>query len=183
MDTITPEYEIIEVETPGRRRKITKFALAGVAVLGVGAALTSAAWSDNVTFFGDASTGTLDLKGQDINGDWVDADSGEVTIALPSDAFDEIGPNISDTYRIRVFNDGSLPIALTTGVAQSETGALFGGLKPATITVGDWNRATINPQQQAWADVTVTGGDWNGSEYQGAVGTLEIDVQGQTIDD
>ena len=37
-----------EFETSGRRRKITKFALAGVAVLGVGAALTSAAWTDNV---------------------------------------------------------------------------------------------------------------------------------------
>ena len=39
----------------GRRRKVTKFALAGVAVLGVGAALTSAAWTDNV-FFGGHGT-------------------------------------------------------------------------------------------------------------------------------
>ena len=42
--SITP-HDDTEFETSGRRRKITKFALAGVAVLGVGAALTSAAFA------------------------------------------------------------------------------------------------------------------------------------------
>ena len=54
--TITP-HDDTEFETSGRRRKITKFALAGVAVLGVGAALTSAAWTDNVFFGGTRRCG------------------------------------------------------------------------------------------------------------------------------
>ena len=51
-------------DNAGRKRKITKFALAGVAVLGVGAALTSAAWTDNVLFGGTATSGSIDLVGR-----------------------------------------------------------------------------------------------------------------------
>jgi hypothetical protein len=54
--TTTPPHDDTEFECSGRRRKITKFALGGVAVLGVGAALTSAAWSDKVWFGGDADS-------------------------------------------------------------------------------------------------------------------------------
>ena len=69
------ETTIIQHETSDRRRKVTKFALAGVAVLGVGAALTSAAWSDNVWFGGSASAADFELEGLNpVSGDWEAAD-------------------------------------------------------------------------------------------------------------
>ena len=63
--TITP-HDDTEFEASGRRRKITKFALAGVAVLGVGAALTSAAWTDNVLFGAPATAGKADLQAREL---------------------------------------------------------------------------------------------------------------------
>jgi hypothetical protein len=76
--TITP-HDDTEFEATGRRRKITKFALAGVAVLGVGAALTSAAWSDNVWFGGNTAAADFELSGS-LHGDplgvWVANSSG-----------------------------------------------------------------------------------------------------------
>ena len=188
--TITPQDDT-EFETSGRRRKITKFALSGVAVLGVGAALTSAAWTDNVWFAGDASTGTLDLIGSGDDGaTWEEGDSSGTAITIT--AFDEIGPDITVTRRLWVENQGSLPVQLDPAQLDSKTGDLFVGdptlvdpdLPPAEaadVQVGSWDRTVIDNGERAWVDVTVTGGPWNGAEYQGAAGSLVIHVQGQSI--
>ena len=46
-----------------RRARRVKIGLAGLAVLGVGAALTSAAWTDVVFFDADVTTGNFNLQG------------------------------------------------------------------------------------------------------------------------
>lgn len=186
--TITP-HDDTEFETSGRRRKITKFALAGVAVLGVGAALTSAAWTDNVWFAGDASTGTLDLIGSGDDGaTWEEGDSSGMAISIT--AFDDIGPNITVTRRLWVENQGSLPVQLDPAQLDSKTGDLFSGdatnpdlptAEAAQVGIGSWDRTVIDNGERAWVDVTVTGGPWDGAEYQGATGSLVIHVQGQSI--
>ena len=94
--TITPHED-----TSARKRKITKFALAGVAVLGVGAALTSAAWSDSVFFATPSSAATFELEGYNpTTGGWEEADTAGVAIVLPADAIDQVGPDISDSYTV-----------------------------------------------------------------------------------
>jgi hypothetical protein len=177
--TITP-HDDTEFETSGRRRKITKFALAGVAVLGVGAALTSAAWTDNVWFGGSAGTAEFELSGQDpATGNWVPADDALASIALPADALDNVGPNISDSYTLRVRNDGSIPIYLNSEPTYFTGGDLFaaGG---ATVDFGPYSRTMLNPGQQATVDVIVTGGDWSDQDFLGDGGTLEIQIEGSS---
>ena len=46
-----------------RRARRVKIGLAGLAVLGIGAALTSAAWTDVVFFDADVTTGNFNLQG------------------------------------------------------------------------------------------------------------------------
>lgn len=177
--TITPHDET-EFEAPGRRRKITKFALAGVAVLGVGAALTSAAWSDNVFFGGSAETAEFELSGQDpATGDWVPADDDTAAITLPADALNNVGPNISDSYTLRVRNDGTIPIYLNSQPSYEAEGDLFaaGG---ATVDFGNYSRTVLEPGQQATIDVIVTGGDWDDQDFLGDDGTLLIQIEGSS---
>ncbi len=180
--TITP-HDDTEFETSGRRRKITKFALAGVAVLGVGAALTSAAWTDNVWFAGEASTGTLDLRGSTDGIAWEEGNPQGSAITIDSTELDKVGPNISDTTTIYVKNTGSLPVFLES-TTYTAVGPLFNlaGPKPATVGLGTWTElggdGVLLKDEEASMVVTVTGGDWEGNEYQGRLGTLTINVQG-----
>ena len=98
--TFTPENA-----TASRRRKVTKFALAGVAVLGVGAALTSAAWSDNVFFGGTTAAADFELQGWNpdpVTPGWVNADTNALRITLPANELDKVGPSIPDSYTVNV---------------------------------------------------------------------------------
>jgi hypothetical protein len=181
--TTTPDHDI-EFETSGRRRKITKFALAGVAVLGVGAALTSAAWSDNVFFGGTSSAGDFELEGYDpTTGSWLPADTAGARIVLPAGILDEVGPGISDSYELRVRNNGDLPIQLETPVVTSQTGALFSGAEPAEITFGTYSDDVLeNNGDEATINVIVTGlTTWTGTEYQGASGNMIVQIQGSSV--
>ena len=167
----------------GRRRKVTKFALAGVAVLGVGAALTSAAWTDNVWFAGSASAGSFELQGSTDGVSWVDADTNGVAIASPSDSFLNLGPNVTKTVTVYLHNAGSVNVNLDSAVPAS-TGALFAGAKPAQVSVGGFVESNgdhvLEPNADATFTVSVTGGNWNDSEYQGLGGNLTVVVQGSS---
>ena len=181
--TLTPHDET-EFETAGRRRKITKFALAGVAVLGVGAALTSAAWSDNVFFGGTSSAADFELQGWDPTaGDWFNADTSGARIVLPAGILDEVGPGIEDRYTLSVRNNGDLPIQLEAPMVTSQTGGLFTGLNPAGITFGTWNDDVLDLfGETAEIDVIVTGPTtWTGTDYQGLTGSLIVQIQGSSI--
>ena len=165
--TITP-HDDTEFETTGRRRKITKFALAGVAVLGVGAALTSAAWSDTVFFGGSTTAATFDLQGGTTQGDWVTDDTPGAVINLPAGSLDDVGPGVSRVVDVWVYNAGGVPAYLN----------------PATVTVlGDpgfdvttsavYNRTTLAPGQDARVRVTVTGTE---DLDEDTSGTISIEV-------
>lgn len=190
--TITPQNDT-EFETSGRRRKITKFALAGVAVLGVGAALTSAAWSDSVFFATPSSAATFELEGYNpttLGWEQADTNAPGVAILLPADAIDQVGPNISDSYTVRVRNAGNIPIALATPTSVV-TGALFGGTLPAGVGFSAYSEfvggvlqtpnGVLAPGEEARVDVIVTGNsNWTGSAYQGSTGTVMVQIQGQS---
>jgi len=185
--TITPDQDT-EFEPSGRRRKITKFALAGVAVLGVGAALTSAAWSDNVFFQGAATTAEFELEGYNpTTGVWDQADtSGLAAIQLPSTAFENVGPGIADSYTVTVRNGGALNITLMP-VKFATAGSLFGGGMPAVVTYGSAGYVEQNPDgvlvpgEQATLEVLVTGdAAWDNSDYMGRTGTVTVQIEAQS---
>lgn len=179
--TITP-HDDTEFATSGRRRKISKFALAGIAVLGVGGALTSAAWSDNVFFGGSASAAPFELQGLDpATNNWFDADTEGARIVLPAGSLDGIGPGISDSVTLTVRNAGELPIYLEDPDTVSAIGALFD--EPAAdISYGPYSDDVLEENgDSATFVVTVTGNeDWTGTDYQGATGTLVIQIQGSS---
>jgi hypothetical protein len=180
--TITP-HDDTEFETSSRRRKVTKFALAGVAVLGVGAALTSAAWSDNVFFGGTSAAADFELQGLDpTTGTYVDADTSGARIVLPSGILDEVGPGISDSYTLTVKNNGDLPIYLSGPTVFSQTGGLFTNAEPASITFSAFNDSVLeNNGDTATVNVIVTGNTgWTGTEGQGLTGNLVIQIQGSS---
>lgn len=177
------EATLIQNESSNRRRKVTKFALAGVAVLGVGAALTSAAWSDNVFFGGSAGAADFELQGYNpATAIWENADSNGARIILPTDAFDEVGPGIGDTYTVYVRNNGDLPIYLNAPNTYSTGGALFAAPEPADVSYSGYSGdGILAVGEQESVDVTVTGNvDWTGTEYQGRTGTLSIQITGES---
>jgi len=55
-----------------RRGAILRASIAAVAVLGIGGAITTAAWTDQVTFAGNVQTAKFDLRGAVQGGAWYD---------------------------------------------------------------------------------------------------------------
>jgi predicted ribosomally synthesized peptide with SipW-like signal peptide len=145
--TLTPQSTPPST-TPSRRRKITKFGLAAVAVLGVGAALTSAAWSDNVWFGGTATAAKFELSGSVDTIDWVAGSTSSVSIQLPADTLKAIGPNVSDEVVVYVRNDGDIPVYLKPAVVAHP--GLLGKINTSVV----YGAQSLAPD--AWTTVTVT---------------------------
>ena len=174
---------IITSDAPSKRRKVTKFALAGVAVFGVTAAATSAAWSDNVFFGAQAEAAEFELEGRNpTTGLWEKADGATAQIVLPTGILDQVGPGIADSYPLRIRNNGDLPIYLNQTPIGLTDGALFLGADKATVTFGSFSdRVLENRGDEATFTVIVTGDpDWVGSDYQGLDGTIVISVVGSS---
>jgi hypothetical protein len=185
--TFTPDYDVTEVEgfePSGRRRKITKFALAGVAVLGVGAALTSAAWSDNVWFGGATEAGNADLVGSDDNSSWEEGSSRGARIVI--DSFADVRPGVGVTQTVYVLNQGDADLALsieteTNGPMFAE--AIVGDSASAatlTATLIDSADEVLESGETAEILVTVTGSPLWTNNFQGRTGEAIIHVQGTT---
>jgi hypothetical protein len=64
-------------KTTGRKRSTLKLVLAGVAIAGVGAAITTAVWTDDVFFSATATASSFDLQGR--------------AVLTPEDAWQDIG--------------------------------------------------------------------------------------------
>ena len=177
--TITPQDET-EFETAGRRRKITKFALAGVAVLGVGAALTSAAWTDNVFFGGSASSGTAVLEGSLDNINFVESEDPSNPTLVISDFV--IGPDSVETKAVWVQNVGTLDVRLST-ISAVGTGPLFDSGADVTAVTTDADNL-LAPNQKARINVEVSGNPlWTDTFMQGqtsANNSILVTVQGST---
>ena len=174
---------IITSDAPSKRRKVTKFALAGIAVFGVTAAATSAAWSDNVFFGAQAAAAKFELQGYNpANAQWFDADDFGARIVLPADVLDDVGPGIGDSFTLYVRNNGDLPIFLNAIPTPTLSGSLFGGLDPAVVSFSGFSDPILeNIGDQASFVVTVTGDvDWDNTDYQTLTGSALIDVVGSS---
>ena len=165
----------------GRGRKVTKFALAGVAVLGVGAALTSAAWTDNVWFGAAASAGSVDLVGStDRGNNWHQGNDSGASIPVDPTAFANMAPLESRVVTLSLRNNGSVPLELDDAL-PSGTGPLFGGNAndDLDVDVQSLDGAIIAPNAVVEFTVTVTAPDW-GNNDQGKTGALLVQVGAHT---
>lgn len=159
-----------------KRRPIIAFALATLAVGGVGAALTSAAWTDNVFFSASADAATYNLLGSLTNNgtDWVESDSkNPVQLTVPATQFAKLLPGQSRTVSLYVKNDSNVS---TTLVATPEwaTGSTF-VTAPTTAVTGP---ATLAPGATATFTLTVTApANWDVAN-KGKTGTIIVTVNG-----
>ena len=165
-----------------RRRKIAKFALAGVAVLGVGAALTSAAWTDDVFFAADATSGTFDLQGSLDGTTWFDVatvdDTATTPIPIPASAFENLAPNDVRVVTLHLKNAGSVPMTLGTAVV-TETGALFDNAGAnVAVTVGAYGAATLAVGDTTTFTVTLTAPNWTNTDFTNLTGDILVAVTG-----
>ncbi len=154
----------------GRRRKVTKFALAGVAVLGVGAALTSAAWTDNVWFAADASSGAVDLRGSaDGGGTWAEGNTSGGAVVIGVTEFADMAPleERSVTLLVRNFGQGIFTLN-EEPVASTSTNNIF---TDADIDVSGLSFTTdlhadglLDPGDVASYTMTVTAPDWSDAQ-------------------
>ncbi|WP_454042766.1 hypothetical protein [Cellulosimicrobium sp. Marseille-Q8652] len=173
-----------------RARKV-KIGLAGLAVLGLGAALTSAQWTDQVFFQADVSTGTFNIQGgvpadqgaPTVPTTWVESDTwdgteaGVATIELDLGSA-QVAPDETTTLTGYVRNDPSstwtadvsaitvtpfLPTGVTASVAYAT-----GGNDPADLDPGDSVAFTV----------TVAASD---AVVQDASGELAVTVDGVSV--
>jgi|GEM_PF-1116570 len=130
----------------GRRSGVLKLGLGGLALLGIGAAATSAAWTDPAYFVASAGSASVGLQGS-LNGtSWSDANTSststtvtaDLAISIPAATFSGLVPNPDNTSQVTksvtlyLKNTGSSAITVTTACTAS--GDLFAGSTPLIVT-------------------------------------------------
>lgn len=168
-------------KTNRRRKRYAKFALATVGLAGVGAALTSAAWTDDIAFMTDTSAATVDLQGSvtGADGSWFDVLGDDETsaanpIVVDSDAFGNLLPGDERTITVHLRNEGSVDLAL--GAPQFEFVGGFASALAAADVEGTYGTSTIAPDASTTLQVAVTvPADWDAANM-GATGNLLVTV-------
>lgn len=167
-----------------RRRKITKFALAGIGLVGIGAALTSAAWSDEVWFRANASAETVDLQGSVDGTTWLDegypgTTSETVPIPIPSTEFEGLVPGTTRYITVYLLNAGTSTLQLVDPPALVWA--------PTTFATGltlnpSFSQTELAPNAQATLTLELlVPNDWPDTNL-GTTATLTITVTGETVD-
>lgn len=166
--------------TRGKRRPLAAFALAALAVGGVGAALTSAAWTDNVFFAASADAATFDLQGSIDGKDWKQSDAdGSIQLVVDPATFAKLLPGESREVTLHVKNLGNVKGALTSSVEWAK-GTTF--TTTPTAGVSDL-AATLSPtgakgDSDAFTLTVTAPADWDVSN-KGRGGTVVVTVSGE----
>lgn len=174
----------ITTSTEDRRKKragVLRLALAGVAVLGIGAAATSAAWTDDAWFSANANAVTVELQGSTDGGDtYVDADDATVALQIPDTAFQDLNAGDTKTFTVHLKNNGSVPLTVSGVAAETvTTGGLFasGG---ATVAVAAPTATSLAAGATTTAVVSVSLPADAPASFQGTTGTLTVVYRGQS---
>ncbi|UJP40956.1 hypothetical protein [Cellulomonas palmilytica] len=148
-------------EREERRRKraaIVKFSLAGAAVLGIGAAATSATWTDDAWFSAAGSAAGdsedfIELRASVDGGTWHDADTGTVAVPLPAAVFAEMFPGETRTTTVHIQNEdlNGIDLAVTEEITVAD--GLFAG---AIVTTDFTNGTVVGAGDDMDIAVTVT---------------------------
>lgn len=172
-----------------RRARRVKIGLAALAVLGVGAALTSAAWNDSVFFDADVTTGNFNLQGAlpddqtapvapPDGAAWLESDDA-AAIELH---FDQIQFAADDTVTVTgyVRNDpASTWTADLTSITVDETSLPAGVTATAAFTDPSATPTDLAPGDVATFELTVTA---DATVAEGATGSLVVEAVGESVD-
>ncbi|WP_010204261.1 hypothetical protein [Salinibacterium sp. PAMC 21357] len=175
---------------------IIRLALASVALIGIGAAATSASWTAQTTLTASAKAASIELYGAlAVNGicstsagsPYVEADTagGGVVITLASGEFAALLPDQKRTVRICVRNGGDLPLNVSLQPLAVTSNSVFGGSTPATLEVRTSSAAFTATVLAANAtlplDVVVTTpAQWSTSSQGLSSGAVQIVFSGTT---
>lgn len=165
-----------------KRAAIARFVLAGVAVLGIGAAATSAAWTDDAWFSANANSATVELQASLDGSTWIDADtSGAAAVTIPPATFANMVPGQTRTVTLHLKNASTVPLAIGAPVV-TPTDDMFTGATPATVAVTGAPATLAAGADTLTAPITltVTAPDPWPATYQGKTGSVTIQFQGQT---
>jgi hypothetical protein len=99
-----------EKDSRKKRAAYVRFGLAGAALLGIAAAATSAAWTDNAWFTATATGATFEIQGKNFatTPAWVDADTKGTAIEIPAAELENLIPGETRTFTLDVRNSGSV---------------------------------------------------------------------------
>ncbi|WP_426182407.1 hypothetical protein [Microbacterium sp. TWP3-1-2b2] len=179
MTSNTTENTTENAPTQERRKRhpLVAFGLAALAIGGVGAAITSAAWTDNTLFAAPAAAATFDLQGSLDGKTWAQSDTADtLELVIPASKFVDLLPGQTRTIDLWVRNESTVNAALTSQVAfgasttftTKPTPALAGLVATLTPT------GTTGAQDQFQLTVT-TPADWAPTN-QGKSGTMVVTV-------
>jgi hypothetical protein len=163
----------------GKRRPFIAFGLAILAVGGIGAAATSAAWTDNVFFSAQSQAATFNLQGSLDGTTWVESDNnGSIQLAVPASQFANLLPGDTRSVTLYVHNLGSVSAALTGSVAYGAGSTFTTNPTPALSGLV----ATLTPvggaaASDAFTLTVTTPADW-ATTNQGKTGTVIVTVAG-----
>lgn len=171
-----------------RRRRgaaLLRFGLAGVAVLGIGAAATSAAWTDQAWFAGSATAVTVELQGSDGGTTWLDADTtgAGIAVQIPAATFSGLNQGADKTYTLHLKNNGSVPLTLGTATVTTDSStatSIFAGATPAVVTATAPVETVLAPSATTTATLRLTTPATWPTSYQGKTGTLTVSFTGQS---
>jgi hypothetical protein len=125
---------------PAGRRNTLRLVLAGLAVVGIGAAITTAVWTDDVFFGATATASSFDLQNAAAAaGPWSDegipGDDAVVTITAAD--LDALSPGVTIDVPFYLCNVGTTAgqvTAITTPVIGDPLGTAAGAALTATVT-------------------------------------------------
>jgi len=163
-----------------RKRPVVAVALALLAVGGIGAAATSAAWTDNVFFSSTAQAATFDLQGS-LNGtSWVQSDNANsIQLVVPAATFANLLPGQTRTVTLYVENTGTANSSLVASAAWA-TGSTFTTNPTISVTPASTTLAAATGGTPTTTTVTLTvtaPSDW-ASVNQGKSGNVIVTVAG-----
>ena len=172
-----------------RRARRVKIGLAALAVLGVGAALTSAAWTDVVFFDANVTTGNFNLQGalpadQDApdappdGAAWLESDDA-TAIQLHFDQI-QFAPDESVTVTGYVRNDpASTWTADLTDITVDTLDLPAGVTATVAFTDPSATPTDLAPGDVATFELTVSADD---TVVEGATGSLVVQANGESVD-
>jgi len=177
--TATTRTASTATERKRRRRTAVRISFAAVALLGIGAAATSAAWTDDAWFSATASGASIELQGSLDGTTWTDADTSATAVTIPAATFANLGQGASKTVTIQIKNSSTVPVTVAQTVTPS--GNVFvsgtGYTTPATITT-DFSAGTLAAGATKSIVVTVTTPPTWPSSYQGQTGSVTLTYTG-----
>lgn len=163
----------------GKSRTFIAFGLAALAVGGVGAAATSAAWTDNVLFSAQAQAATFDLKGSVDGGkNWYDSSTAEeLKLVIDEKALANLLPGETRKIELQVENLGSVSAAT---VSSTEFVKSTFGTNP-TATVDGLLDIIPAGGSDAFTLVVTAPEKWDATANQGKSAQILVTVNGTAV--